>query len=167
MAGVTALLLFVVFRFINMYGDPAPWQTQKNAIFTVLSFFNVTKYPPSLQYTLLFLGIAFILLRFADKWPSFIKNILLVYGRVPMFYYLLHFCLLRIASLIMVRLQGFSWHELNFAPFKLGRPEAGAGIGLGATLIAWIALVIILYPLCKWYGRYKLMHPEKTWLKYL
>ena len=165
-AGLSALAIFVLLRFINIYGDPAPWQTQKDSLFTFLSFINVTKYPPSLSYILLFLGIAFLLLRFADKFPSFIRNILLVYGRVPMFYYLLHFYFIRLATVVMVYAQGFAWKDLAFGPFKLGRPEAGSGIGLSYVILAWIVLVVLLFPLCKWYGAYKARHPEKTWLKY-
>ena len=165
--GIIFLVAFIVLRFINVYGDPAPWAAQKNALFSFLSFINVTKYPPSLQYVLLFLGIAFILLRYADQLPQKIKDILLVYGKVPMFYYLLHFYLIRLATFIMVYAQGFKWNDLLFGPFQFGRPATGSGLGLGPVLLAWIAIVALLYPLCKWYGKYKAAHPEKTWLRYL
>ncbi len=165
--GLAFLVTFIVLRFINIYGDPAPWAAQKNALYSFLSFINVTKYPPSLQYILLFLGIAFLLLRYADQFPKKIKDILLVYGQVPMFYYLLHFYMIRLATFIMVYAQGYKWSDLLFGPFQFGRPATGSGMGLGPVLLVWIAIVVLLYPLCKWYGKYKAAHPGKTWLRYL
>lgn len=166
-AGVLFLLGFVLLRFINIYGDPAPWATQKDGIYTVLSFLNVTKYPPSLQFILLFIGIAFILLSFAEELPKFIQNIFLVYGKVPMFYYLLHFYIIRLATFIMVYVQGFTWKDLLFGPFQFGRPATGSGISLSAVVVVWLIIVAMLYPLCKWYGNYKSRYPEKKWLRYL
>lgn len=165
--GILFLAAFVALRFINSYGDPVAWAVQKNALYSFLSFINVTKYPPSLQYVLLFLGIAFLLLRYADRFPEKIKNILLVYGKVPMFYYLLHFYLIRLVTFIMVYAQGYKWSDLLFGPFQFGRPATGSGMGLGPVLLVWIAIVALLYPLCNWYGKYKAAHPEKTWLRYL
>jgi uncharacterized membrane protein len=166
-AGCISIGFFLLLRIINVYGDPLPWATQKNFIYSVLSFLNVTKYPPSLQYTALFIGIALIALRWADQLPERIRNILLIYGSVPMFYYLLHFYLLRAATFIMVFAQGFSWSDLAFAPFKFGRPQTPSGIGLGGVYLAWITIVVLLYFPCKWYAAYKKKHPEKTILKYL
>lgn len=166
-AGLTSIGLFLLLRIINIYGDPSPWAAQKNIIYSAISFLNVTKYPPSLQYTALFIGIAFIILRWADDLPKKIKTILLVYGSVPMFYYLLHFYLIRLATFIMLFAQGFSWSDLSFGPFKLGRPETPSGISLAGVYLAWIALVVLLYFPCKWYAAYKKKHPEKTILKYL
>ncbi|RYD82703.1 MAG: DUF1624 domain-containing protein [Sphingobacteriales bacterium] len=158
---------FLLLRFINLYSDPAPWHNQNDGLFTLFSFINVTKYPPSLQFILLFLGIAFLLLRCANALPSFLKNILLVYGKVPMFYYLLHFYIIRLATFIMVFAQGFSYSDLLFGPFQMGRPASGSGIGIVAVAGVWILIVALLYPLCKWYGKYKSNHPEKQWLRYL
>ncbi|HYF31267.1 MAG TPA: heparan-alpha-glucosaminide N-acetyltransferase domain-containing protein [Chitinophagaceae bacterium] len=166
-AGIGALMLFVVLRWTNVYGDPVPWSQQKDALFTVLSFVNVTKYPPSLLFTLLFIGITLLLLRFADKLPALVKRILSVYGSVPLFYYILHLLLIRLAVFIMVFAQGFKWNDLLFGPFQFGRPAAGSGIGLGGVLLVWLAIVALLYPVCKWYSRYKQLHPGKLWLRYV
>lgn len=165
--GLVSLLVFVLLRFVNLYGDPAPWQSQKSTLFNIFSFFNVTKYPPSLQYTLLFLGIAFLLLRFANNLPSVVRKVLIIYGQVPMFYYLLHFYLIRLATFIMVFAQGFSYKDLLFGPFQFGRPAHSSGVGLMAVVAIWLLIVALLYPLCKWYGTYKRNHPEKDWLRYL
>lgn len=165
--GLYSLLAFVVLRLVNIYGDPAPWSTQKTGIFTFLSFINVTKYAPSLMFDLLFLGLMFLILAFSTKLPSRIKNILETYGRVPMFYYLLHWFLVRTALFVMVFAQGYHWSELRFGPFQFGRPEKGGGVSLGGVYLVWIVIVVILYPLCKWYSDYKYRHPEKEILKYL
>jgi len=165
--GLGALALFVVLRLLNVYGDPAPWSSQKNGLYTFLSFMNVTKYPPSLIFLLLFLGLSITLMSFAEKLPKGVQNVLSVYGSVPMFYYLLHLVLIRIAVFVMVFAQGFQWEDLQFGPFQMGRPASGSGMGLAGILLAWLAIVAILYPLCKWYSKYRRDHPGKTWLRYL
>ncbi len=166
-AAIASLLLFFVLRFVNIYGDPQQWKTEKDGVFTMLSFFNVTKQPPSLLFISLFLGIMFLLLRFAEKLPDKIQSVISVYGKVPLFYYLVHFYLIRTAVFIMVFSQGFQWKDLLFGPFQFGRPVSGSGISLWAVYIAWILLVILLYPLCKWYGDYKSKNKHKRWLRYL
>lgn len=165
--GLVALGLFVLLRLLNVYGDPAPWKTEKNGLFTLLSFLNVTKYPPSLLFTLLFLGLSIIALRYAEKLPARLHKFLSVYGSVPMFYYLLHLILIRTAVFIMVFAQGFTYKDLLFGPFQFGRPEKGSGISLAGVLGVWIIIVGLLYPLCSWYSQYKRNHPEKNWLRYL
>lgn len=165
--GVGGLLLFIALRMVNTYGDPSPWSEQKNTLFTMLSFVNVTKYPPSLLFILLFIGMALVLLWFSEKLPRKLQEVLAVYGRVPLFYYLLHLWLIRLALFVMVFVQGFEWKDLSFAPFQLGRPTAPSGIGLAGVLVVWLMIVAILYPVCKWYGNYKMNHSEKKWLKYL
>src|SRR5579871_4777095 len=88
--GVAAIILFIVLRYINVYGDPVKWSEQKNALFTFLSFLNVNKYPPSLLYLLLTLGSALIFLSVTENLKSTVVKVVSVYGRVPMFYYLVH-----------------------------------------------------------------------------
>jgi uncharacterized membrane protein len=167
-AGSVATLLFVVIRIINVYGDPVPWSSQKSGLYTFLSFINLSKYPPSLLFILLFLGITFLLLRFTDTAPEKLRHVVSVYGRVPMFYYLLHLYIIRIAVFIMVFTQGFAWKDLLFGPFQFGRPAQGSGISLGWIFVVWIGVVSLLYPLCKWYGKYKSKnYQNKPWLRYL
>ncbi|MFN7929496.1 MAG: heparan-alpha-glucosaminide N-acetyltransferase domain-containing protein [Blastocatellia bacterium] len=164
--GAGALVLFVVLRFLNVYGDPAKWAMQRNAVFTVLSFFNISKYPPSLLFTLLTLGAMFLLLAWAETFPTILQRIFSVYGRVPLFYYLPHFYLLHVLMFGMVFLQGFGWSDLVFG-FNFGRPKTGSGVGLPAIYLIWLAVVAALYPLCRWYGEYKAAHHDKEWLRYL
>lgn len=161
------LFLFVLARLVNVYGDPVPWLPQKNATYSLLSFLNLTKYPPSLLFVLLFLGITFFLLRFADNFPAWLRRILSVYGKVPLFYYLLHFYLIRLSVFIMVFSQGFSWSDLLFGPFQFGRPASGSGISLSKVYLVWLIIVVLLYPVCKWYGEYKIKSTHKWWVRYL
>lgn len=164
--GLSALALFVLLRFLNVYGDPAPWAGQKNGLFTFLSFINVTKYPPSLLYDLLLLGLMFLILSAADGVTNPVTRWLTVYGKVPMFYYILHWYLVHLSMLAMAFLQGYTWADVPSGPLNFGRP-VGAGISLGLVYVVWAGLVLLLYPLCNWYGRYKPAHPEIGWLRYV
>ena len=163
--GLTAIGLFILLRFINVYGDPAPWSQQKNGLFTFLSFINVTKYPPSLQFCLLFLGIMFLIAAaiagIKNKWTE----VVCVYGKVPLFYFVLHWYLIHPLLFVMVFLQGFKSADLVFG-FNFGRPKSGSGLPLWAIYIVWMAIVIAMYPLCKWYGRYKERNKGKMWVRY-
>ncbi|GAB3490545.1 DUF1624 domain-containing protein [Spirosoma knui] len=165
--GVGLLISFFGLRFLNGYGDPIPWRVEKSTTLTLLSFVNVTKYPPSLDFILLFLGILFILLRVVDKWHEVVRQVLSVYGRVPLFYYLLHLYLIRVFVFAMVYAQGYRWNDLLFGPFQFGRPATGSGLGLSGVILVWLVLVAMLYPLCRWYGNYKKDNPNVWWLPYL
>ncbi|PVD50829.1 hypothetical protein DC498_17830 [Terrimonas sp.] len=167
-AGIGILVFFIALRFINVYGDPVPWTVQSNNLFTLLSFVNVQKYPPSLLYLCLTIGAAFIFLALA-KTNGWLSRIIIVFGRVPFFYYIIHFYLLHALSFIAYLLRGHSLAEgmagVPELPFKFIKP--GEGFSLPGVYITWILVVIILYPLCKWYDHYKNKHKEKWWLSYL
>lgn len=165
-SAVLALSLFVIIRLINIYGDPFPWTTQKSGLFTFLSFINVFKYPPSLLYTLLMLGIMFVLLGLGDVKPNGFTNVLATYGKVPMFYYLLHWYLIHSLMFGMLFLQGFRWEDIPIGTFSFGRPP-NSGVELEIIYLVWIGVVIALYPLCRWYGKYKAAHRDIKWLSYL
>lgn len=162
--GAVSLLLFVILRNLNIYGDPAKWSTQKDRLYTFFSFMNLTKYPPSLLFILTTLGIIFFVFYFAEEKQGKISRIVSVYGKVPLFYFILHFYLIHVLSTIIIKLQGYSWSEISSNQF--GRPP-GSGIELPYVYLVWAGLVVSLYPVCAWYGRYKQNHPEKEWLRYL
>jgi len=164
--GFSALALFIIIRFINIYGDSFSWSNQKNSLYTFLSFINVTKYPPSLDFCLLFLGIMFIILSLVEGMKNTFTNIATVYGKVPLFYFLIHMYIIHLLMFAMVFLQGFKSADLIFG-FNLGRPKTGSGIELWAIYLVWIAVVVVMYPLCKWYGAYKQNHRDIKWLRYL
>jgi uncharacterized membrane protein len=164
--GAAALGLFLLLRFPNAYGDPVPWTAQKTEVFTALSFLNVSKYPPSLLYTLVTLGIALLVLGFVERRTNAVTRLLEVYGQVPLFYYLAHWYLGKAAMVAMLLAQGYHLSDVQTGPLNLGRPP-GAGLSLGGTYLVWLGLVVVLYPLCRWYGRYKAAHPQVAWLRYL
>jgi uncharacterized membrane protein len=148
--GATLTLGFVLLRLLNGYGDPVPWTPQRSGLFTLLGFLNCEKYPPSLDYLLMTLGPTLMLLsllpRFGDR-PRF----LVVFGKVPLFFYVLHLFLLRYTSLpVAVWLLG---------PRAFAMPPRGTNFSpelpLWITYLAWVVTLAVLYPLCRWYARVK------------
>ncbi|MBS1654575.1 MAG: DUF1624 domain-containing protein, partial [Bacteroidetes bacterium] len=165
--GTVALLAFIIIRFINIYGDSVPWSSQKNAVFTFLSFMNVTKYPPSLVFDLVTLGIMFFILFIGEIVSGRLAAIVTVYGKVPLAYFIVHFFLIHITMVIVMLLQGFHWNQLDFVSGSFGRPKGvESGLPLWAIYILWIGIVAVLYLPCKWYANYK-MNNRAWWLKYL
>jgi uncharacterized membrane protein len=166
--GFASIILFIVLRATNIYGDPALWSKQKDGLYTVMSFINCTKYPPSLLYTLMTLGPVLIIMSILDRKPLSILKPLEVFGRVPLFYYILHFLFLHAAALIlMMATTGVSLSEIDFHVGKnFGGLSPESGYSLGWTYVAWISVVLLLYPLCVWYNRYKSTHKD-WWLSYL
>ncbi|AXY75535.1 DUF1624 domain-containing protein [Paraflavitalea soli] len=162
-----ALLLFVVIRFINIYGDPIPWSAQKNGVYTFLSFMNITKYPPSLLFCLVTLGIMFLILALAEQVQGSLAAIVLRYGKVPLFYFLLHFYLIHIIMFLVLWSQGITWAQMQFTTGTFGRPaNIRSGVNLWEVYLIWIAVVAILYKPCVWFGQYKATHTN-WWLKYI
>lgn len=161
------LITFIVLRFINLYGDPVPWSVQTKPFFTVLSFLNVSKNAPSLDFTLCMLGIAFILLWLTEIYGADKLKFFKVFGSVPLFYYLIHWYVIRTFLIIVFLAKGYHWNDFIFNEQTLGRPKNDDGLSLLQTYLAWFTLILIMYPLCKWYSNYKSKHPEKTWLRYL
>ena len=165
--GFIALLLFIAIRFINVYGDSVPWSSQKNALYTFFSFMNVTKYPPSLVFCLITLGIMFLLLAFGERVKNKFTNIVSVYGKVPLFYFIVHFFFIHLIMIAVMFLQGFHWQEIDFSSGTFGRPKGlESGLPLWSIYLIWISVVIILYKPCVWFGKYKSQHTQ-WWLKYL
>jgi uncharacterized membrane protein len=167
-AGLSAVALFIVLRAINIYGDPAPWSVQKNTMFTIMSFLNCTKYPVSLLYTLMTIGPVLIILAWINGTRSKTLEPFVVIGRVPLFYYILHFYLIHATSLVIYMIsRGIPFSSLDFHFAKgFGGLPPGAGFPLVWTYVAWIAIVVALYPVCKWFNRYKSTHKD-WWLSYL
>ena len=165
--GIGAVLTFVIIRFINIYGDPSPWASQKYNLVSFLSFMNVSKYPPSLQFCLITLGIMFLMLSFSEGRVNAPGNIAQTYGKVPLFYFVVHFYLIHCLLILILFIQGFHWNDMNFANGGFGRPKDKiSGLSLGGVYIVWIAVVCSLYLPCKWFGRYKKGN-QAWWLKYI
>lgn len=167
--GSISIALFIVLRYINIYGDLIPWSSQRSVGFSFLSFINVTKYPPSLDYLLITIGPALIFLAFTENISNRFSKIISVYGRVPMFYYLVHIYTIHLLALVAAAATGFDWKDMT--SFTMGIHSVPNlktyGFGLGIVYVIWISIVAALYPLCKWYDNYKTIHREKWWLSYL
>lgn len=167
--GLSAIALFALIRFINVYGDPSPWSGQSSGFYTFLSFIKATKYPPSLLYTLMTLGPAILFLAVAENAGNRITGIISIYGRVPMFYYLLHIYLVHLLAMVAASaFTGYSWELwILKEPLWFTQSLKGYGFSLPVVYLVWAGIVIALFPLCKWYDRYKTSHKEKWWLSYL
>lgn len=165
--GFGVIALFILLRFINVYGDAVPWSAQKDGVFTFLSFMNVTKYPPSLLFCLITLGIMFLILGVSETLRQAWADKVIAYGRVPLFYFIVHFYLAHLLLLVLLLMQGFAWEQLSFTNGAFGRPTGVAsGVSLGVIYLIWAAVVAALYQPCVWYGRYKASHSQ-WWLRYL
>jgi len=167
--GFTAIALFFLLRLFNAYGDAAHWSTQKNAVFSLLSFLNVTKYPPSLLYILVTLGPAMIFLALTEKPLNAFTEKITVFGRVPFFYYVIHFFLIHLLAMIGAVILGYNWSDMILTTRVYRAPELkGYGFDLSVVYLVWICLILFLYPCCKWFDRYKRIRQSKQWwLSYL
>ena len=161
--GFVVIAAFIGFRALNLYGDPSPWSLQRSPVFTVLSFLNVTKYPPSLLFLLMTLGPAMLALRWFER-PvrGVVGRALVTFGRVPMFFYVLQWYT---AHLIGIGLHAAAGKPVILGP-PLGAAPANFGFALGVTYAAWIAGTLLLYPLCGWFAGVKARRKD-WWLSYL
>ncbi|RYD81140.1 MAG: DUF1624 domain-containing protein [Sphingobacteriales bacterium] len=162
--GALALLLFVILRLLNIYGDPSPRKEYHDVFKNLLSFFNVSKYPPSLEYTCLTIGAAMLFLAFTENVRNKLSRILSVYGSVPFFYYVLHFYILHTVLVLLFFLEGNTTKEIVQMPFYF-RPVK-FGYDLWIIYCIWLFVVASLYYPCKWFKKYKEKH-NGWWLRYL
>jgi uncharacterized membrane protein len=168
--GLGIILFFIALRATNLYGDALHWSKQKNGVFTVLSFINTVKYPPSLLFMCMTIGPAILFVAWWGNVKNSVTRFITVYGRVPFFYYILHFYLIHILSMIAFFARGHSFAEGihtgqgPLPPFNFTIP--GEGYSLGVVYIVWLFVVVSLYPLCKWFSEYKQTH-KQWWLSYL
>lgn len=166
--GIAALILFAILRGTNVYGDLLPWKNYSSFVKTVFSFFNLTKYPPSLDYLLVTLGGAFLFLANTEKLKGRVVDFFCVFGRVPFFFYIIHLYLIHLFALIAAELTGFGWRKMILSTQVLKVEELkGFGFNLAVVYLIWLIVIIILYPLCKKFDTYKQKHKEKWWLSYL
>lgn len=164
-AGIAMILLFLVLRFIDVYGDPAKWSVQdRGGFFTFLSFLNLSKYPPSLLFLLMTIGPACLILPSLDKASGKLADIAKVYGQVPFFFYLLHIPLIVLGSIIWAY---FSFGQvLNLGFITPEQYPVGYEPSVARTYLVWLCYLILLYFPCKWYGKYKRTH-DQWWLSYV
>ena len=171
-AGIAMTVAFLVVRAVNVYGDPSRWAWQTSAVMTVLSFLNTTKYPPSLLFLLMTLGPALIVLSWFEGRTFSRVNPLVVFGRVPLFYFVLHFFAAHAAIALLSLLRyGSAAMEFMFQPVpSMGGPAKSFppdfGYDLWVAYAVWIAVVIALYPVCRWFAAVK-ERGTSRWLSYL
>jgi uncharacterized membrane protein len=167
--GLALSLAFLVIRGLNTYGDPSRWMRQKTAVFTMLSFLNTTKYPPSLLFLLMTLGPAMVLLWAVDRGTPRLFRPALVIGKVPMFYYVLHFALIHLLAVITCYVRYGSAHWMfespDLAHYPFSAPP-GWGYSLPVVYLAWAFVVVAMYPLCRWFAALKQRRSD-PWLSYL
>lgn len=146
MAGSLSVAGFVILRFFNLYGDPSTYATQQGFSHSLMKFLRITKYPVSLQFAMITIGPSLIFLAISEKFKGWLSNFFIVFGKVPMFYYILHIYLIH----------GISW--------ATGGDNRAS---LTVVYLGWILVIGILYFPCRWYAQYKSSHPEKRWLSYI
>lgn len=168
-AGSILLIAFIIIRFVNIYGDPVPWSSQATFIQTLLAFINVNKYPPSLVFMLLTIGCGVLALAYLEKIKNKFADVMKIFGRTAFFYYVLHLTLIHLIAVALYFIHGNKMSEMvsnaKNVPFLFVVP--GQGVSLSVVYVIWMAVVIALFPLCKWYDRYKTNHKDKWWLSYL
>jgi uncharacterized membrane protein len=169
LAGLGTMAFFVIARYGNWYGDAAQWGLRESAVFSVLSFLNLTKYPPSLFYLSMTLGPALVFLALSERAPKALTVRVNVFGRVPMFYYLAHFLLIHAGATVAAAMTGHGVADMVLTSAVNDNPALkGYGFELPAVYLVWGCLVLILYPFCKWYDAYKRKHQAtRRWLSYL
>jgi len=162
--GLACLALFVVLRFWNIYGDPFPWQVQPVWWKSVLAFVKCHKYPPSLLYLLMTLGVSILALAGLERANNKPSRIFIVYGRVPMFYYILHIYLIHAAQIITALL--ISYPVMPLLTHNTDKLAVKWGFGLPGVYLIWFIVVVALYFPCRWFMRIKQTR-KNWWLSYI
>jgi uncharacterized membrane protein len=166
--GLGATLLFIMLRGFNLYGEPRAWQAQASPLFSLMSFLNTTKYPPSLHFLLMTMGPAFLFLSAAEGIRGSIAKPFSAFGKVPFFFYVIHLYLIHALATLWLAFSGRDWHEYILSARALMSGSLSSfGLSLEAVYLIWIGVLLLLYPLCRWYQGYRVNHPSRWWLRYL
>ena len=169
--GSAATVLFIALRAINLYGDSSHWSRQSTTAFTILSFLNTTKYPPSLLFLLMTLGPALLALALFEPpgthpASSSIRNFFVTFGRVPLFFYLLQWPTAHLIAVVVHFAAGKPWRWMFGSLIGVNAPPPGVGFNLAVVYACWLAGVLLLYPLCRWFAGVKARRRD-WWLSYL
>jgi uncharacterized membrane protein len=164
--GIGLTVAFIVIRALNVYGDPKPWSVQQSSLYTILSFINCEKYPPSLLFLLMTLGPAMIALALFDRAPGKFARPFVIFGRVPLFYYLVHLPLIHLLAVV------FSYARYVPAYWLFTDPKSGPelssphhGYSLPVVYLVWLGVLLMLFPVCAWFARLK-QRRRYAWLTY-
>jgi uncharacterized membrane protein len=164
--GIAATALFVLLRAIDLYGDPRRWHAMK--LPGLLAFLNTTKYPASLSFLLMTLGPMLIVIAFSERWKGRAAEAITVFGRVPMFYYLLHIPLIHLAACVVSLIREGHVNPWLFGNLPVAPSEIPAGYtwNLGLLYLVYALCVATVYFPCRWYARMRATH-KSAWLSYL
>ena len=165
-SGPGLLAIFLALRFFNIYGDPVLWSPQNTISLSVISFFNVSKYPPSLLYLCMTIGPALIALSMIENIKNKFTSILIVYGNVPFFYYVCHWYLIKVLNIIVFYLSGHNGSQIINPHRRNWFQPDDFGYNLFGVYVVWFIVIAILYLPCKWFSKYKKTH-QQWWLSYL
>lgn len=165
--GLVITVFFLVLRAADFYGDPDVINGTDHPLDSVYTFLETNKYPPSLLFMCMTIGPAIIFLALTEYARGRVVNIISVYGRVALFYYVVHFFLIHLISTVFFLLRGHSFKEGTSDPLLPYFIKPGEGYSLGMVYIIWISIVIALYPVCRWYDNYKQRNKQKWWLSYM
>ena len=165
--GFSFLALFILLRLTNIYGDSYLFTDYHTLSKDLISFLNPSKYPPSLLYLLMTLGFTLVFLANSENLKDKVVNFFSVFGRVPFFYYIIHIYVIHLAAMLYAQLAGFGWDKLVLEGWITELPKMkGYGLALVWVYLIWASIILLLYPLCKWFDNYKQNHKEKAWLSY-
>lgn len=164
--GSGMVLLFVMLRMSHLYGDSHDWIRQPDFAHTLMSFVDVTKYPPSLLFTCLTIGLALWFLAYTEQFNNKITSVFILFGRVPFFFYVAHIYLIHLITMILFWFSGYGASDIIPARGPFWFRPMDFGYTLPVVYLLWILIVFILYFPCKWYNRYKTEN-KQWWLSYL
>jgi uncharacterized membrane protein len=181
MLGGAMLAAFFVLRFFNLYGNPAQpvelgpygdvntWRGQPDLSSQIMVFFDVQKYPPSLQFVLVTLGLIFVIWPLLSRLRGPVGSVLNTFGAVPFFFYVLH---IYVVHLLAIAANAAAGNEISgFFNYLVkgftGSPEVqDIGFPLWGVYLAWVAVIAIMYPLCRYWQGLKARRRD-WWLSYL
>jgi uncharacterized membrane protein len=162
--GIALTLAFVALRAVDWYGDPNHWEPQPpGTLRTLMDFLNTTKYPPSLSFLLMTLGPAAVLCAFAERWRGWLKEALVMFGRVPFAFYVLHWFVIHGLAVLLGVLQGVPASAIMDVP---GRYPAGYGVPLWGVYLVWLLVVAGMYPWVRFMAKVK-ARSRAWWLSYV
>lgn len=166
--GFSAVIAFIIIRFLDAYGNYSPWQAYDTTLKTMFSFLNPSKYPPSLTYLLMTLGPVIIILAYTENAKGRVVDFFSVYGKVPFFYYILHIYIIHLLALFFASYTGYGWEIMIIKGWVTDTTALqGYGLALPYVYLIWIGIILFLYPFCKKFSSFKLNHKERKWLSYL
>jgi len=163
--GFAAIACFLVLRGWNLYGNPTHWGGPNSKLPPLLAFLNTTKYPASLQFLLMTLGPAFVLVPLLERLRGVVARTLTVFGQVPFFYYVLHIPLIHVAAIVVSLVRTGHVDPWLFANHPMFNPPAPPGYTWGLSLLyaVWLIVMVMLYFACSWYAglRKRRTHPAR------